>query len=175
MIITGENLKNLIYQHGISKENTYDIFSLTLTLDELIKRYNVPEGECISYGSPVKDDYIENIILSDGYVLNPGDAILACSAEVINMPAGYLGIIQTKGSLARLFISIHCSDGQVESGYNGKVTFEICNLGNIAVKINKGQSVAQLFIFETSCISAIYNGKYNNSTEPTISNHQYNI
>ena len=175
MIITGENLKDLIHQHEIANENTYDIFSLTLTMDQLVKRYNVPKGEYISYGSPIQNDYIETILLKDGYILHPGDAILACSAEIINMPVGYIGIVQTKGSLARLFISVHCSDGQVESGYHGKVTFEICNLGNIAVKISSGQPIAQIFILETSSVSVLYDGKYNNSKEPTISNFNYNI
>ena len=91
MIITGENLKDLIHQHEIANENTYDIFSLTLTMDQLVKRYNVPKGEYISYGSPIQNDYIETILLKDGYILHPGDAILACSAEIINMPAGYIG------------------------------------------------------------------------------------
>ena len=56
MIITGENLKDLIHQHEIANENTYDIFSLTLTMDQLVKRYNVPKGEYISYGSPIQND-----------------------------------------------------------------------------------------------------------------------
>ncbi|WP_428981187.1 dCTP deaminase domain-containing protein [Marinomonas rhodophyticola] len=40
------------------------------------------------------------------------------------MPNNKFGLVQTKGSIARGFISVHMSDGQVDPGYKGKVTLE---------------------------------------------------
>ena len=173
MIITGKNLKSLIKQFDIINKKSYDQFSLSLSLDKQILRFkeNIPY---ITYGQEILDEYMERISLQDGYILKPGQAILACSSENIKMPKGYMGLLQTKGSLARLFITIHCCDGQIESGYNGKVTFEICNMGTIPVKLNTGQNIAQMFIFKTSCDDEIYEGKYNNADQPTISNKRYN-
>lgn len=173
MIITGKNLKSLIKQYDMISEQAYDQFSLSLTLDSQILKFkkNLPY---ITYGQEIPDEYMDNISLQDGYILEPGEAILACSFENIKMPIGYLGLLQTKGSLARLFVTIHCCDGQIESGYNGKVTFEICNMGTVSVKLNTGQKIAQMFIFKTSCDDEIYNGKYNKADMPTVSNKKYN-
>lgn len=173
MIITGKNLKSLIKQYNIINEQAYDQFSVSLSLDNQILRFK-SDVPYITYGQEIPDEYIEQINLQDGYILKPKQAILACSSEYINMPKGYMGLLQTKGSLARLFITIHCCDGQIESGYNGKVTFEICNMGTIPVKLNAGQKIAQMFIFKTSCDDEKYVGKYNNADKPTISNKKYN-
>lgn len=47
-------------------------------------------------------------------------------------------------------------------------------MGNMAVKLHPGVPVAQLFIFQVSSKTASYNGKYNNSMIPTISNQNKN-
>lgn len=174
MIITGNNLKSLIRQYDIINEQNYDQFSISLSLGRKVLRFkeNIP---FVTYGQEIPNEYFEEIILNDGYILHPGKSILACSAEQIKMPKGYIGLLQTKGSLARLFITTHCCDSQIESGFNGSITFEICNMGTIPVKINKDQYIAQMFIFKTSCDNEEYNGKYKNSIEPTISNKTYNI
>ena len=173
MIITGKNLKSLIHQYGIAPEQSYDQFSLTLTLDQDIIKYK-EEIESITYGQDIPKEYITHINASDGYVIKPGEAVLACSAEIIKIPKGYFGLLQTKGSLARLFITINCCDGQIESCFEGKITFEICNMGNIPIKLISGQNVAQLYIFKTSDDNEAYHGKYKNATEPTLSNKKYN-
>lgn len=157
----------------MAPESAYDQFSLTLTLDGNVKRFKEDIGTII-YGSEVDQDLMENISIPNGYELKPGQAILACSSEIVRMPMGYIGFLQTKGSLARLFITIQCCDAQVESGYNGKVTFEICNMGPTTIKLLPGVPVGQLYIFETTCKDIAYNGKYNHATQPTISNKQYN-
>ena len=107
--------------------------------------------------------------ISHEYILKPGQAILACSNESVKIPAGYIGFLQTKGSLARLFITVHCCDGQIEPGFEGRVTFELCNIGNLNVKLLPNSPVAQLYIFKTSSDKSKYNGKYNNSDKPTYS------
>lgn len=85
------------------------------------------------------------------------------------MPAGYFGLLQTKGSLARLFVSLTCTDGQVEPGYKGKITFEVCNHSLFNINIKPKQKVGQLFIFKTSTKDVkLYNGKYQDAQGPTF-------
>ena len=42
------------------------------------------------------------------------------------------------------------NDGQIESGFPGKIIFEICNSGNFPVKLLPHIKVAQLFLFKPS-------------------------
>src|SRR6185437_6671937 len=128
MLIVGKNLSTLIRQHRIvDKDECFDNTSISLRLDRDIlvaERCKDP----ITYGHSVPSDlWTDERIDDDGYVLAPQAAILACSYERVCMPMGYFGFVQTKGSLARLLVSITCTDGQVECGYKGKVTFEIVN------------------------------------------------
>lgn len=167
MIVVGENLENLVKQKGVIDACSYDNFSLTLHLCKVIRRYCLPENTILDYNADIHDDWVEDIELRDEYILNPNDAILACSEEYVKMPLGYMGFLQTKGSLARLFVMAHCCDGQVEPGFEGRITFEICNVGRWPVKIHVGQPVSQLFIQEVSSNKQGYCGKYNKSEKPT--------
>lgn len=78
-------------------------------------------------------------------------------------------MIQTKGSLARLFVFIQCSDSQVDSGFKGRVTFELFNASEFKISIQAEQKVANLYILPVSDKNVgLYKGKYNNAEEPTI-------
>ena len=169
MIVVSENLKGLIEQTSLVPLTALDEFSITLTLSKDIVRLDVPNGQEVVYGTTVPKECIKEEMLTDALVLSPRQAVLACSKEFVKMPKGYMGLLQTKGSLARLFISVHCSDGQVEPGFEGRVTFEICNMGNATVKILNGAPIAQMFNFKTSSNKVAYNGKYCHSQKPTIS------
>lgn len=168
MVIVGENLKQLSEQFNIvDTENNYDSFSITLTLCKHIKRYKDVENLTVVYEESLSSQYVEEIDIYEKYVLNPHSCILACSKENIRIPPGYIGFIQTKGSLARLFVSAHCTDGQIEAGFEGRITFELCNLGNLKVSFMEGVPIAQLFLFKTSSKNPLYKGKYNHSEKPT--------
>ena len=101
--------------------------------------------------------------------LSPNDKILACSDVTYKMPSGYFGLIQTKGTLARLFVSCTCNDGQVEPGYHGKITLEVSNQSNYNVVLPVGSEVAQMFIFKCSGdADGLYAGKYQGANAPTL-------
>ncbi len=170
MIITGNTLLQLIKDHQLAPESTYDQFSLTLHLCETIKKYNFTKDHVVTYGEKISNDDICTQSIGKGLILHPGESILACSKELIRMPKGYMGFLQTKGSLARLFLTINCSDGQIESGFHGHITFEICNMGQLDVRLLPNSPVAQLFILEATSKIESYQGRYNNSSEPTHSN-----
>lgn len=171
MIITGANLKELMEQYNVVPSNCYDKFSFTLHLCRTIRKYDFKE-EVLTYGEAIDENRIKTERIVDNYIIYPGQAILACSSEVINMPKGYMGFLQTKGSLARLFITVHCCDGQIEPGFKGCVTFEICNIGSSPVKLLPDAEIAQLFIASCSSDKEEYCGRYNNSDVPTYSKSQ---
>ena len=169
MVITEVNLKELMEQYQIAPIGCYDTFSITLHLSRFISKYCCSGNNVITYGQKVNDDELIDEEITDEYILKPGQAILACSNERIKMPEGYIGFLQTKGSLARLFITAHCCDGQIEPGFEGCVTFELCNMGDLNVKLLPYSPIAQLFVFKTSSYNEKYNGKYSNSDKPTYS------
>nr|WP_154894448.1 hypothetical protein [Paenibacillus xylanexedens] len=174
MLIVGENLKQLIQQFGIVEdEECFDNTSISLRLHRDIIRLSRPEGEeeaVITYGDEIPEKFIDKgKIPQDGIVIPPKSCILACSYEKVSIPVGYFGFLQTKGSLARLFVSLTCTDGQVDPGFTGNITYEICNLSDFSVKLKYRQKVGQLFIFKASTNNVqAYNGRYQNADGPTI-------
>jgi len=170
MVITGINLRDLMEQYSIAPSTSYDQFSVTLHLSDTIRKYKCDASHIITYGEQITEDIVVTEKISHEYILYPGQAILACSIENVNMPKGYMGIIQTKGSLARLFVTVHCCDGQIEPGFSGRITFEICNMGQYGIRLLANSPVAQMYIVKVSDDTIAYEGRYMRSTEPTYSN-----
>ena len=171
-MIVDSNLKELIQKYKIvDKENCFDTSCISLTLDKTVKKYTVPDGIVISYESDSIEDYVKDVDIrkDTGYILQPHECILACSSENIQMPNFCFGLLQTKGSLARLFVFINCADGQIDPGYHGKITFELYNASNFTIKLKPGQAVGNLYLFQTTMASKGYNGRYQNATSPTFS------
>lgn len=172
MFIVGENLRELVKQCDVVK----DIRDVTETcielgLGKIIKRVGKIDGiDTLRYGDPVPKDCIQEEDISEsGLVINPKEALLACSSQCVHIPQGYMGVVQTKGSLARMFVFAQCSDFQVDSGFNGCITFEFYNASDFKICIQEKQKVANLYILPTSDKNvAPYRGKYNGSLEPTI-------
>ncbi|MFB2119454.1 hypothetical protein [Parapedobacter sp. 2B3] len=173
MIVVGENLSSLISQHKIVENvnECYDETSIALSLDNNITDI-IPTGDMtFVYGNELPLEWIkERCLNNDEFLtLGPGESALGCSHERVNIPVGYFGILQTKGSLARLFVTIHCCDAQIEPGFSGKITFEIVNFSKMTIKIRPKEKIGALFLFKTSTnIVKPYNGRYNNSDKPTI-------
>lgn len=174
MLVVGENLKQLIEQFDIvDDDKCFDNTSISLKLHKSIiklEQDDYEEDVIITYGDEIPERFIKRCeIPSEGVIIPPKSCILACSDEHVSIPEGYFGFLQTKGSLARLFVSLSCTDGQVDPGFKGNITFEICNLSNFSVRLKARQKVGQLFIFKTSTNHVkLYNGRYQNAKGPTI-------
>lgn len=169
MLVIGDNLKELCVQHGlVDRLDAYDVTSITLRLHPTIISYTTQA--VIDYGKPLKSEwYSESQVPHDGVEVKKNTGILCCSEETIAMPIGYFGFVQTKGSLARLFISATCNDGQIDPGFKGRVTLEVVNSGHLTVRIPPRAEIAQLFVFRTSTNNvATYNGRYQGAKKPTV-------
>lgn len=172
MFIVGENLKELTNQFNIV-DDIRDVSEtcIELKLHRVIKRMNVTEKhDMLKYGERIPKECVKaEDILEKGLIIEPKEALLACSSQCVTIPQGYMGMIQTKGSLARLFVFIQCSDSQVDSGFKGRVTFELYNASEFKISIQAEQKVANLYILPVSDKNVgLYKGKYNNAGEPTI-------
>lgn len=176
MIFVGDNLLQLVENLEIvSDSGCVDETSIQLTLDDKVTRLipynnNKQSIDTLMVGEEIPEKCIKKeLIKQSGLLLSPKESVLACSHEFVKMPMGYFGLLQTKGSIARLMISIHFSDGQIDPGYNGKVTFEIFNASDFSIIIPKHQKIANLYIINTSTNNnKPYSGRYIDANEPTI-------
>lgn len=172
MIVIGENLAQLMKQYRmVDRQNCYDETCIQLSLGNTYIQL-CPNGgnEILTYGEPVPKSCIKRFNIDDeGLVIGPKTAVLASSAEEVYMPQGYMGFLQTKGSLARLCVSLHFSDGQIDPGFKGKVTFEIFNASDFKIRIRKFQAVGNLYVLKaTTKKHKLYSGKYAGANGPTI-------
>jgi dCTP deaminase len=144
-----------------------DLVSVCLRLDNQFCKYTEYPLKPIVPPQALKS---EQFTLKDGerYTLPPMGKVLACSQEIVCMPLDLMGFIQTKGSIARGFIMAHPCDGQIDPGYNGKITFEIVNLSDIYYDLEPGMPFASLFLHKLSSpVKHSYSGRYQGSFSPT--------
>lgn len=171
MLIVGDNLRDLVDQYGIIRDKRcFDNSSLSLSIDRELIYVEPSSGSEIVYGRAIPEKWLRRSAIPDeGMVLAPKSGVLGCSRESVSMPLGYFGLLQTKGSLSRLFVVVNCCDGQIEGGYSGKITFEIVNLASFGVRLSQGDKVGQLFIFKTSTRAVEpYAGRYQGAQGPTV-------
>lgn len=173
MIIISENLSGIAKSLSICDSELVEEFSLQIKLDRKIRRLKIPTKttQPIMYGSPINYEtyFHDEEKISDSLIIKSGECVLACSQNTYTMPAGYFGLIQTKGSLARMFVSATANDGQVEPGYAGKVTLELINHSPFPIALRPGAAIAQMFIFRCSSdASTLYQGRYQDATGPTL-------
>ncbi len=173
MLIVSQNLAGIAQSFSICPPELVEEFSLKVVLHAVVRRMrdNVRDGHVVQYDVPfqVQDFFEEEERLTGDLVMLPKQNVLACSAHEYRMPAGYFGMIQTKGSLARLFVSATANDGQVEPGYRGRLTLELSNHATFPVSIRPGANIAQLFIFRCSSdADRLYAGRYQGAMGPTI-------
>lgn len=173
MIVISENLSGIVRSLEICNPNLIEEFSVQIKLDRQIRRLQAPSNGLapIQYESPINyaNYFRDPEQVAENVVLGSGECVLACSQDIYNMPRGYFGLIQTKGSLARMFVSATANDGQVEPGYSGKVTLELINHSPFSVVMRPGATVAQLFILRCSSEALKpYSGRYQGATIPTV-------
>jgi deoxycytidine triphosphate deaminase len=168
MLIVGDNLKQLCKQNDLCKDHAVEEFSVKVNLGKYYYSPNSSNQTEVIYGRS-STTLIEKLFdtkeeITDKLTIEPGKQVLTASDSIFKMPLGYFGIIQTKGTLARLFVTATCNDGQIEPGFEGYITLEIVNLSPWKISIPLRENIAQLFIFKcSSTITKKYQGRYLNN------------
>jgi deoxycytidine triphosphate deaminase len=173
LLIVSKNLMGIVNRYEICPIALVEEFSLGVRLHSAVRRVrNEPQSPSpLVFGRPYDEGtYFHELTHVDrDLTLQPGDSVLACSSDIYTMPPGYFGLLQTRGSLGRLFVAVTCNDAQIEPGYKGKITLEITNHSRFAVAIPVGSRVAQLFLFRCSTeVSFPYEGRYQDASGPTL-------
>lgn len=162
MIVIDTGLAQLTDQFSICDKKLVDDFSLKIEISDsyfepLLEKANVVYGR---YPDP-KKLFSEKKTAKQNIKLEPGGRVITCSRHKYKIPLGYFGLVQTKGTLARMFVQATCNDGQVEPGFNGYITLEIVNFSPWTVEIPVGSEVAQLYLLRCSSPAPqAYHGRY---------------
>lgn len=84
----------------------------------------------------------------DGYVLEPGETILASTAEVVSIPTHLVAELADKSSMARVFLSTHANAGFGDPGWGvpdtTEWTLELKNTFMLKIRIRAGMPVVQM-------------------------------
>lgn len=163
MIQIEKNLEQLCSNFSICEKSLIDNFSIKIQLGS--EYYSPVENrdEPIIYGSTQNTGELfhPKSVITQNLTLLPGQQVLTCSKGYFKIPHDYFGIIQTKGTLARLFVMATCNDGQVEPGFEGHITLEIVNLSPWKIQIPIGSDIAQMYLAKCSSHALNpYNGRY---------------
>jgi dCTP deaminase len=166
MLIIESNLASLAEQKSICDLSLVERFCLTIRLGkEVYHPRKTEDGALIEVTydhTPEPETLFDQLSLIDQNLeLLPGESVIGCSFDLFSIPLNCFGLLQTKGTLARMFVSITCNDGQIEPGFQGKVTLEITNNSPWKVKIPLKSHIGQLYIFRcTTTAQETYSGRY---------------
>lgn len=84
----------------------------------------------------------------EGMVVHPGEFVLGSTLEKLNVPSNLVARIEGRSSYARLGLIPHAAAGFVDPGFQGNITLEIQNLGNVPITIYPEDRICQV-VFET--------------------------
>ncbi len=121
----------------------------------------------IDYTKRQRPQMIEYEMDDEGYVLQPGEFILAQSVEVFNLPDDLSAEYKLKSSMARIGLE-HMNAGWCDAGWTGSVlTLEFKNMLQYnAIRIRPGDAIGQMIFFRHAVVprDASYSvrGRYNN-------------
>ncbi|GLB29916.1 dCTP deaminase [Lacrimispora amygdalina] len=99
-------------------------------------------------------------IVTDKYILLPGQFVLATTLEYFAMPDDLTAFVEGRSSLGRMGLFIQ-NAGWVDPGFEGEITLELFNANRCAIELQSGRRVGQL-VFAKMDENALnpYRGKY---------------
>ena len=99
-------------------------------------------------------------IVTDTYLILPGQFVLATTMEYFELPDDLTAFVEGRSSLGRMGLFIQ-NAGWVDPGFKGEITLELYNANRCAIELKAGRRVGQL-VFAKMDDAALnpYNGKY---------------
>jgi dCTP deaminase len=92
------------------------------------------------------DDFREETWSTRNWI-EPGDFILASTAETVHLPDDITAQVNGKSSLGRQGLTVHVTAGFIDAGFEGTITLELANLSRRTILLEPGQKIAQLAFF----------------------------
>jgi len=111
----------------------------------------------------------------NGYKLEPGAFILACTAERVTLSREMAARVEGKSSLGRLGIAVHITAGFIDPGFKGRITLEIKNVGPWHIVLRPGMPIAQIAFTQVERVEQSYGdtGHYQEQPAPCESRYRF--
>jgi dCTP deaminase len=114
------------------------------------------------------------IPFQESYLLHPGSLALVPTFEWIRLPTTLQGIVTARSSWAREGLNIATAT-IINPGYQGIITLELANFGEIPIRLYPGLRIAQIALydlvqFDNSKDEAITEGQFDLAFEPEAGN-----
>lgn len=93
-------------------------------------------------------EYQVEEIGEEGYILEPSEFVLIKTYEKITMPQGFIGWIETRGSLANIGLQVHFCDAHIDPGSSLNINLQLKNNSQSRIKIHKNMYLAKMYILE---------------------------
>lgn len=98
----------------------------------------------------------------DGWLLQPGDFVLASTMERVTLPPDLAARVEGKSSLGRLGLAIHVTAGFIDPGFAGQITLEIANLSPWPIRLRQQMPIGQLCLIPMAAVPERPYGKAGN-------------
>ena len=164
-----------LVESGVISLNDYDQIngaSIDLTLgNEILVEQNSDRIISLKDRTPLP---MSRIDITDGhYDMQPGEAILAHTNEVFNLPNDVSGLYVLKSSMARIFLN-HCNAGFADAGWHGStLTLELINQTRFhRIRLDHNVRIGQMLFFKHKDVpddrSYAARGRYNKDKSVTL-------
>src|SRR3989338_3429827 len=109
------------------------------------------------YAIQLNDGSFEEIV-TDEFILKPGDFVLAVTKEYFYFGSTLHGVLQGKSSWARVGLYVE-SAGLFDSGFEGVAVIELTNQGKAPLVLKTGQPIAQMIFQRNLPVWKLYKQK----------------
>lgn len=170
MILNGNDIKKLVEEKQLispfNKDNvnsgSYDvsISSIILKIKKSFKVIDLSNQEQIS-------KMYEEIDITNGYNLKPGECIFSALNETISIPGNMVAHIRPRTSLSRL--GLYINNQHMQAGYSGILNIALYNMSCNSYKIMPNLRIGQI-VFEELTDGITDDLLYPNETAPMYQN-----
>lgn len=157
------------------EENHLNPASYDLTLDPRIRAARTSTIALDMREVASNYTYPKTISSDAGFVLYPGQFILASTTERITLSDRYAARIEGKSSLGRVGLAVHITAGFFDPGWDGECTLEIINHLPQPIRLWSGMRIAQMAFFKIKGNVNVPYGKaghYQSQMGPTESKYK---
>lgn len=120
----------------------------------LVERYPGDKAyQPINYGLREKLHMDQVRIGNDGFILWPGQVMLAHTIEQCNFADDTAALFRIKSSMGRIFLE-HMDAGWVDPGFHGSLTLEFKNMSQYhPIHLHVGDKIGQLVFFKGDAVN----------------------
>jgi len=160
MILSDITIRTLLYTGDLGITPIEDIQIQPASVDiRLGNTYSIVEDNSDAIIRLDKEIAYRTIV-SDSYLLLPGQFVLATTLEYFKLPDNLTAFVEGRSSVGRLGLFIQ-NAGWVDPGFEGEITLELFNANKCAIELQARRRVGQLVFAQLDRdAQSPYHGKY---------------